>query len=76
MTSISETVLRAFMIRKTKDQKTAFIDYLKSQFPELQVEENKKNRNLILGDPAKAKVLLTAHYDTCAKLPFPNFSRP
>ena len=76
MTSISETVLREFMVRKTKDQKTAFIDYLKSQFPELQVEENKQNRNLVLGNPANAKVLLTAHYDTCAKLPFPNFITP
>ena len=76
MTSQSETILRQYMIRRTKDQKTAFIDYLKSQFPELQVEEDKKNRNLILGDGASAKVVLTAHYDTCAKMPFPNFITP
>ena len=27
-------------------------------------------------DPDKAKVLLTAHYDTCALLPFPNLMAP
>ena len=76
MTGISETILKDYMIRKTKDQKNRFIDYMKSVFPELTVEEDKKNRNLILGDPASAKVLLTAHYDTCVKMPFPNFITP
>lgn len=76
MTAVSETVLKDYMVRKTKAQKTRFIDYMKSVFPELTVEEDKKNRNLILGDPETAKVLLTAHYDTCAKMPFPNFITP
>lgn len=76
MTSISETILTRYMIRKTRDQKTAFIDYMRSRFPELRVEEDKKNRNLILGDITSAKVLLTAHYDTCTKMPFPNFITP
>lgn len=76
MTSVSETILTRYLVRKTKDQKTAFIDYLKSRFPELRVEEDRKNRNLILGDAASAKILLTAHYDTCAKMPFPNFITP
>lgn len=76
MTDISETILKDHMVRKTKEQKTRFIDYMKSVFPELTVEEDKKNRNLILGDPASAKILLTAHYDTCVKMPFPNFITP
>ena len=76
MTGISETILREYMVRKTKDQKTRFIDYMKSVYPALAVEEDKKNRNLILGDPASAKVILTAHYDTCVKMPFPNFITP
>lgn len=76
MTAISETILKDCMVRKTKDQKTRFIDYMKGVFPELQVEEDRKNRNLVLGDVASAKVILTAHYDTCAKLPFPNFITP
>ena len=76
MTGISETILKDYMVRKTKAQKSRFIDYMKSVFPELTVEEDKKNRNLILGDPASAKVLLTAHYDTCVNMPFPNFITP
>lgn len=76
MTGVSERILREYMVRKTKDQKTRFIAYMKSVFPELTVEEDKKNRNLILGDPESAKVLLTAHYDTCVKMPFPNFITP
>ena len=76
MTGVSETILKDHMVRKTKEQKTRFIDYMKSVFPELTVEEDKKNRNLILGDSASAKILLTAHYDTCVKMPFPNFITP
>ena len=76
MISDYESVLRRHMVRKSKEQKTAFIQWLKSRYPELQVEEDKKNRNLILGDAAAAKVLLTAHYDTCARMPFPNFITP
>ena len=76
MTGISETILKDHMIRKTKDQKTRFIEYMRSVFPELTVEEDKKNRNLVLGNAETAKVLLTAHYDTCVKMPFPNFITP
>lgn len=76
MTGISEAILKDYMVRKTKDQKTRFIDYMKSAFPDLSVEEDKKNRNMVLGDPASAKVLLTAHYDTCVQMPFPNFITP
>lgn len=76
MTGISETILKDYMVRKTKDQKTRFIEYMKGAFPELQVETDKMNRNLVLGDVASAKVILTAHYDTCAKMPVPNFITP
>ena len=33
-------------------------------------------RNIVIGDPEAAKVLYTAHYDTCARMPFPNFITP
>ena len=51
---------------------------MKGAIPELTVEEGGtgKNRNLIVGDVSSAKIILTAHYDTCAKLPFPNFIAP
>lgn len=78
MTSLSETILEAYQIRKTRAQKTEFIQFLQSRMPELEVEAGGfgKNRNLVLGDIANAKVILTAHYDTCARLPFPNFITP
>ena len=78
MTALSQTILEKFQVRKTKKQKLAFISLLKEHFPELQVQEGgfPKNRNLIFGDIETAKVLVTAHYDTCAQLPFPNMVMP
>lgn len=78
MSPLSEEILRNWQIRKTRKQKSAFIDFLRQQIPGLQVEESRfpKSRNLVLGDVSTAKVILTAHYDTCAKLPFPNFITP
>lgn len=51
---------------------------MQSSFPELKIQEGgfPKCRNLIIGDPEQAKVILCAHYDTCAQLPFPNFIMP
>lgn len=78
MTDLSKLILDKWQVRKTRQQKTAFIDFMKSQIPELTVEEGGfgKNRNLVVGDVKSAKVILTAHYDTCAQLPFPNFITP
>lgn len=78
MTQISKDILERFQVRKTKQQKTEFIRWLQGHFPELQVEQAGlfKSRNLVLGDVASAKTILTAHYDTCARLPFPNFLTP
>jgi hypothetical protein len=78
MTPLSEKILAEYQVRKTKKQKTAFIDFMQSQIPGLQVEQGGfgNNRNLVLGDVKTAKVILGAHYDTCAQLPFPNFISP
>lgn len=78
MTDLSATILENWQVRKTRQQKTEFIEFLKGDFPDLTVEEGGfgKNRNLIVGDVSSAKVILTAHYDTCAQLPFPNFITP
>ncbi len=67
-----------YQIRKTKAQKTAFIDFLRSRFPELTVETGGllKSRNLVVGNADTADVIFTAHYDTCAELPFPNVLTP
>ena len=78
MTELSQKILNDYQIRKTKKQKQAFTELLQMYIPTLQVQKMgvPKSRNLIIGDPQTAKVLLTAHYDTCAQLPFPNFITP
>lgn len=78
MTALSEAILAHFQMRKTKRQKLDFIALMQEHFPALCVEEGGfgHNRNLVLGDVKTARVLLGAHYDTCARLPFPNFITP
>ena len=78
MTELSREILRDWQIRKTKAQKLRFIEFLQSRLPGLAVEEGgwPRCRNLVLGDPENADVIFTAHYDTCARLPFPNFVTP
>lgn len=78
MTPLSEKILSDWQVRKTKNQKTAFIDFMQSEIPGLKVEQGGfgNNRNLVLGDIKTADVVMTAHYDTCARLPFPNFISP
>ena len=78
MTSFSQLILSDWQVRKTKKQKLAFIRLMQSHFPEMRVEESKiiHNRNLVAGDIATAEFILSAHYDTCAVLPFPNFIMP
>lgn len=75
MTELSELILHNWLTRKKYAQKTAFIEFLKQHLPELKVEEPSgisRSRNLILGDLENASYIFTAHYDTCAVLPFPN----
>ena len=78
MTELSREILRDWQVRKTKAQKLRFIEFLQSRLPGLRVEEGgwPLCRNLVLGDPESADVVFTAHYDTCARLPFPNFITP
>lgn len=78
MTPFSQRILSDWQVRKTKKQKLAFIRLMQSRFPELRVEESQiiHNRNLVAGDLETAEFILSAHYDTCAVLPFPNFVMP
>ena len=74
-------VLHQYPIRKTRKQKQAFRDAAcryaqKLDYP-VSVEEGSFGaRNVVIGDPENAKYLVTAHYDTCAALPIPNFLMP
>lgn len=78
MHSLSETILRDYQVRKTKKQKIRFIDFIKEKFPEARVEQGgfPNNRNIVIGDIDRAEVIFSAHYDTCAVLPFPNLIMP
>ena len=72
-----------FPVRKSKVQKAQFRQYVLQKAQELgyaaRVEENKAictNRNIVVGDVDKAKVLVTAHYDTPATVGLPNVMLP
>ncbi len=78
MNELSKTILESYQVRKTRAQKLRFEALLREHGVSFTVNEGGliKSRNLIVGDPKTAKVLLTAHYDTCARLPFPNMVFP
>ena len=80
MTAIKEKLIDAFQIRKSKKQKTAFRAWLRGILEKegfaVTEEKGSFSTNVIAGDPEKAKVIFTAHYDTCAVLPIPNFITP
>lgn len=74
-------VLNDFPVRKSKAQKQAFRaavqSYMEKEGYVVTVEKGSfGSRNLVIGDPETAKYLVTAHYDTCARLPIPNLITP
>lgn len=83
-----DIILEDYEVRKSNKEKTEFIDYIKSRLgfagydaeSDITIEEKGKglfkSRNIIVGNPKTAKVFFTAHYDTCAVLPFPNLMTP
>lgn len=78
MSQLETLILEKYQVRKTKAQKAAFRQLLQAHFPEMKTEEGgfPKNYNLVFGDVDQAKVLLTAHYDTCIRSPLPNLMLP
>ena len=85
---MKDTILTQYEIRKSNPEKTRFIEYIKTRLAEagydsekdITIEEKGKglflSRNIVVGNPKTAKILIGAHYDTCAMLPFPNFMAP
>lgn len=74
-------VVSAFPVRKSKKQKQAFRDAVHSYCEAMgyTVRDEKGSwggRNIVIGDPDSAGYLVTAHYDTCAGMPFPNLITP
>ncbi|MBQ2676734.1 MAG: M28 family peptidase [Clostridia bacterium] len=81
MTNTTKEVFEKYQVRKTKKQKTNFIEYVKSVAEQegysFKVEKGYFGaKNIVIGDPDTAKVVYTAHYDTCSVLPLPNFITP
>ena len=81
MTDTTREIFEKYQVRKTKKQKSAFIGYVEGLAGEwgyeCRVEPGSFGaRNIVIGDPDSAKVVYTAHYDTCAVMPFPNFITP
>lgn len=73
--------LRYHPVRKSKRQKSAFREGTAEFFKKMgySCSEEKGSfgsRNVIVGNPKTAEFLVTAHYDTCARLLFPNFITP
>jgi hypothetical protein len=81
MTESTKEIFEKYEVRKTKDEKAAFrtylTDYSRSLGYNARTESaGDKMHNVIVGDPARADVVYTAHYDTCSVMPFPNFITP
>lgn len=74
-------VAKCHPVRKSKQQKETFRRdvalWLQNLGYEVHTEKGSfGSRNLVIGNPQSSKFLVTAHYDTCARLPFPNLITP
>ena len=73
-------IMERFQVRKSKKQKAAFRDWLCGELEAAgyapRVEKGFAAKNVVAGDPETAKVIFSAHYDTCAVLPIPNCITP
>lgn len=81
MTPTAKTIFDSHHVRKTKKQKRAFRDFtaeaVRAEGYDCHEEPGMLGaRNLVVGDPETARVVFTAHYDTCARMPIPNFITP
>lgn len=80
--SILKELNEKYPIRRSDAKKSEFRDYIVKKAESLgasvRIEQtsDRKNENVIIGDPKSAKAVFTAHYDTpCASL-FPNLMIP
>lgn len=74
-------VAALFPVRKSGKQKQAFRaavkEYLEGAGYSVSFEKGScRSQNVIAGDPEHAKYLVTAHYDTCARMLIPNLITP
>lgn len=75
-----DTLIEQFPIRKNKLQKEEFRNWVTDECVKLgytaQVETKGSSNNVVIGDADKAEAIFTAHYDTPAVMPVPNFITP
>ena len=80
MQKLSKLILEKYQVRKTKEQKTQFIELLQKELQgyDISIEQGGmfKSRNIVVGNLETCDVVLGAHYDTAPELPFPNFLAP
>jgi len=71
-----------YPVRRTTEEKKAFADYVlslpsvKRRRGKVEITSDAVNHNIVIGDPASARVVCTAHYDTPAASLFPNLMIP
>jgi len=77
MDELRGQLFASHQVRRTWRQKSAFIkwvcDYAQKCGISAEVEacgKHIRSRNIVLGDIDKARTIITAHYDTCAWMPF------
>ena len=83
MTETSRKILGDFQVRKSGRQKAEFRSWLSEELTRAGYAPKEEHHgglipgcNLVVGDPERAEVICTAHYDTCAVMPLPNFITP
>ena len=74
-------VFKLFPVRKSGKQKQSFRAWVQAYLEELgyavSIESGSfHSKNVVAGDPEQAKYLVTAHYDTCARMYVPNLITP
>lgn len=76
----SQKIIDDFQIRKSRKQKETFRAWLCAELESAgyapEVEAGFAAKNVVAGNPERAELILSAHYDTCAALPIPNFITP
>ena len=75
-----QTLIKNHPVRKSNEQKENFrnfaIGYAKERGLDAKVEKLGDHKNVVVGNPDSAKVVLTAHYDTPNASLFPNIMIP
>lgn len=83
--TIREEIDGQHPVRKTKEQKSAFEKWVMARMRRMGYspyidgmngKDKLKHRNIIVGDPQNAKLIVSAHYDTAATIGIPDWRIP